>query len=120
MNTKINYLYRDGGNYKVRNTCIIAGAVSEEDKTKIINSVDHDFFFFKPALIGLPAKDFVSLGYDEEPDDSDWFELGDGCDDEESIRESAFELTDEMPDVNMSINELVKSFEEAYTRKWSY
>lgn len=30
MNTKICYLYRDAGNYKVHNECVIQGELSKE------------------------------------------------------------------------------------------
>ena len=34
MNTKINYLYRDADNYKVRNECVIHGEMTEEQETQ--------------------------------------------------------------------------------------
>ena len=36
MNTRINYLYRDASNYKVHNTAVIRGELSEEDQKTIL------------------------------------------------------------------------------------
>ena len=40
MNTKIEYLYRDADNYKVWNTCVVCGEITEQQKETIINSLD--------------------------------------------------------------------------------
>lgn len=35
MNTRISYLYRDADNYKVLNSCVVEGEVTEEQKKTI-------------------------------------------------------------------------------------
>ena len=40
MNTKICYLYRDAGNYKVHNECVIQGELSKEQIQSILDCCD--------------------------------------------------------------------------------
>lgn len=69
MNTKINYLYRDADNYKVRNECIIRGEMTEEQEKRIIGSLDEETYFV-PACVGMPEEKFGS----ETEADHPWFE----------------------------------------------
>ena len=54
MNTKISYLYRDAGNYKRYNECIIAGALSAKQIRAILDCCDMGEYFI-PRQVGLPA-----------------------------------------------------------------
>lgn len=96
VNTKINYLYRDANNYKVHNECVIKGTFSEKQKERIFDSLESGEFFI-PGAVGLPAKRF-SIFRDEV--DHPWFEL----------TEDDFEETIETATVNITTNELTKSF----------
>ena len=45
MNTKICYLYRDAGNYKVHNECVIQGELSKEQIQSILDCCDMGEYF---------------------------------------------------------------------------
>jgi len=95
MNTKIDYLYRDAGNYKLWNQCIVSGELTKEQQNQIIESL-HEGEFFIPRKIPLPEKRF------DKWDDADhiWFELN----------EDSFSFTEEEPTVSLSSDELLKGF----------
>lgn len=57
MNTRINYQYRDADNYKVYNTHVIAGGMTIEQESRIIDSLD-DCLYFIPEQVNLPAEKF--------------------------------------------------------------
>ncbi|MCR5165819.1 MAG: hypothetical protein K6C13_01170 [Oscillospiraceae bacterium] len=109
MNTKINYLYRDGSNYKQFNYAIVAGEFKEED-LRYIESV-MNFEFFIPEQVGLhltrPDDDFTE-------DDHCWAEL----DPEEDIV-----LTDEDPlpegDGIITWEQLMDKFREVEKTGWN-
>lgn len=96
MNTKIEYLYRDADNYKVWNTCVVCGEITEQQKETIINSLDGGEYFI-PSKVGLPEKRFEN--YDAEVD-HDWFEL----------QKDSFDDTDLPPTVDITASELADSF----------
>lgn len=95
MNTKVTYLYRDANNYKMWNQCIVKGNLSEEQKERILNSLNEGEFFI-PRKVGLPEGRFDKW----DSADHIWFE----------INEDSFILTEEEPTVLLSVNDLVKSF----------
>lgn len=95
MNTRIEYLYRDSENNKVRNMCVIYGEISEQQKQTIINSLDEERFI--PSKVGLPEGRFPD--YDPEIDGK-WFEL---CTD-------SFDDTDLPTTLDISAVELVDNF----------
>lgn len=101
-NTKIYYLYRDGGNNKIHNECVVAGTFTEGQKQTILDSLDEGEYFI-PSVVGLPERKFGDEEYetDEELDHS-WFEF-DGAD--------PFEETNEVPTVDVSAEALVAAFE---------
>ena len=47
MNTKICYLYRDAGNYKVHNECVIQGELSKEQIQSILDCCDMGEYFIQ-------------------------------------------------------------------------
>ena len=63
MNTRIEYLYRDADNYKVRNTAVVSGEIPAEEQTYIFENCLGDEKTFIPSKVGLPEKTFVDLGY---------------------------------------------------------
>lgn len=96
MNTKIEYMYRDANNYKVLNTCVVYGEISERQKDAIINSLDEEKYFI-PSKVGLPEKGFSD--YIPEVDHK-WFEL----------YKDSFEDTELPATVNITVEELVDNF----------
>ena len=107
MNTRLNYLYRDGCNYKVYNTCVIEGEMTNALFERICATL-FDGACFVPELVGLPAKDMVDEGYEYDPEiDTVLYEFSD----------PAFELTDEEADVCCTAAELVERFERC-KGKW--
>lgn len=73
MNTRIVYLYRDASNYKVRNTAVIRGELSEADQQTILSCLE-DGEYFIPSQVGLDEERFGS----KTEDDHAWFELEPG------------------------------------------
>lgn len=112
MNTRINYLYRDAANYKVRNECVIQGEISKEQISIIVDSL-MDGEFFKPGLVGLHGKTFVDLGYPPYEDDPEFFELGD-----EGDLSDSFELTNVPNDVCITAEQLTANFIAASQNGW--
>lgn len=70
MNTKIEYLYREKMNYKILNTCVIPGLITNDQIRRIIATL-HDGKMFIPRLVGLPEQKFKNLT----EDDHNFFEL---------------------------------------------
>lgn len=96
MNTTMHYTYCDGSNYKVLNTVILSGHITEEQKNQIQDCLD-DGENFVPRQVGLPEKRFEIINEDDGP----YFELDVYC---------AFEDTEEKPTVDISVDELVNAF----------
>ncbi len=96
MNTRIDYLYRDGDNYKVQNTCVVAGAITKEQIESIIDSLE-DGEYFIPRLVGMPEKKFDT--YDPQSDHP-YFELG----------KYSFSPTDAEPTLTLNVGNLVELF----------
>ena len=70
-NTRIDYLYRDSGNYKTYNSIVIAGTLTKEQIDSILSCLDEGEFFL-PAQVGFPEE--RSSDYDPSCDHP-WFEL---------------------------------------------
>lgn len=95
-NTRVDYLYRDGSNYKMHSSEIVSGAITPEQVEQIKNSlIDGEYFY--PADVGLPENRFEST-YEGDPD---WFEMN--C-------EGNFAKTTEPPTVNITVEQLVENF----------
>lgn len=103
MNTKIDYIYRDASNYKVTNSCIVAGEITKEQIDTILSSLEGGEYSI-PSLVGLPEVRFEN--YDPEVDHP-FFELG----------EYSFTLTSASTDVDFDIETLVNEF-EVYAGDW--
>ena len=95
-NTQMDYLYRDGDNYKKGNSVILPGEITEEQRDAIMATPNEGQWFI-PAAVGLPEKRFGDWTEVDHP----YFELD----------ESDFELTDLPPTVTVSIPALVKAFQ---------
>ena len=95
QNTKIYYAYRNRlGNVQL-NQAIVNGNITDDLKETILASLKDDKLFI-PSLVGLPEHRVP----EEEKDRTIWFEFDN----------DNFELTDEEATVNISIEELAKSF----------
>ena len=49
MNTKLNYLYRDADNYKMPNSCVVIGEISEAQIAEVISCSRLWGIFHSPA-----------------------------------------------------------------------
>ena len=58
--TRINYLYRDADNYKKYNSVVVPGVFTEDEKQRIIDSLDG--VYFVPDAVGFP-EDKLALKY---------------------------------------------------------
>ena len=105
-NTRIDYLYRDADNYKMPNSAVVKGLLSEDQK-KIIMSSLQDGEFFIPSQVGLPETR-VDEYWDMESDHV-FFELD----------EDSFTATDEEPTVSVTAEGLVKRFEAVLEDGWN-
>lgn len=72
MNTAVNYIYRDGSNYKLFMFEIVEGTININDFFDD-NSFNTDVFY--PAKIGFCADTFVDRGYEPYDDDPDFHEI---------------------------------------------
>lgn len=107
MNTQLNYFYRDGCNYKVYNTCVIEGEMTDALFERIRASL-YEGEYFAPDIVGLPGQTMVDLGYAFDPEiDNNLFEF---CGE-------AFVLTDEDADVFCTAEALAEKFEHC-KEKW--
>ena len=52
INTRISYLYRDADNYKMQNSCVIMGVITEAQIAEIISCLDCGEYFI-PRQVGL-------------------------------------------------------------------
>jgi len=103
-NTQIEYLYRDADNYKVFNTCIVAGTITDEQKAVILDSLLEGEYFI-PKLVGMPEKKFDT--YDAQADHL-YFELG----------AASFSPTDAAPTLELTAAELTERF-RSHKGNWS-
>ena len=106
MNTKINYLYCDGGNYKRRQEAIVAGIFTKDDRVIIQNALD-DGLWFIPEQIGLSCDRFSEYETDEY----------DHCFCELEI-DNDFEETEDPPTVDMTAEDITKAFSLALANGW--
>lgn len=102
---KIEYLYRDAGNYKQWNTAYTKGYLTEYEIRELIESLDFGEYFI-PEMVGLPEVKFDSI--DPELDHM-WFELNKN------------DITYEKPQdqrVAYTSKELLARFKEASRKGW--
>ncbi|ERT38347.1 MAG: hypothetical protein Q4F83_07870 [Eubacteriales bacterium] len=99
INTRISYLYRDADNYKMQNSCVIMGVITETQIAEIISCLDCGEYFI-PRQVGLPEKRFDR--FDEEADHC-WFELN----------ADGFEVTEDISNIDMTVGQLLELFHSA-------
>lgn len=97
MNTKIDYLYRDGSNYKMPNHQIVEGVLTDCQIKEIMASCD-DGEYFVPRQVGLPEERFGEVC----DDDHAWFEM------------QRISIVDEKPTVDLTAEELYQNFIKAF------
>jgi hypothetical protein len=106
-NTRIEYLYRDAGNYKAWGSVVVAGEFTFESVEPYFN--DHGCFI--ASQVGLPDPQWYwrSNGYRFPTEDDDvWCELeADGC-----------EPTDDPPTCDLTAAELAARFKQASEEGW--
>ena len=95
MNTIVHYMYRDAANYKIHCKEIVKGELDEIDRKDLFENYEEAIEFFYPEKIGFKAPTFVSEGYRPYEDDPDSHEIVD------------FELTDERPTVDLTIDDVL-------------
>ena len=100
MNTKISYMYTDGGNYKYLDNIIVKGQITTSQIKEIENSLHAEGFI--PEQIDIP----VLRPIPENEDDHCWHTLED------------FTFTEEEPTENMTVEELVERFKKAAIDGW--
>lgn len=98
MNTHIEYMYRDGENYKLFHEVILAGEVSLEQ----LQTYFYEGDFFVPSVVGL--EDLQETPYRE--CDHVWHEI------------EGAELTTNPPTASISAVGLLQRFRAAGTVKW--
>ena len=98
MYTKIEYLYRDAGNWKQYNEFIVSGALALSDLKPYL----HDGEFFIPGELGLD--NLFPVPFDE--DDHPWHEI------------LVITETSEPPTVSFDSKELISRSQKAAKNKW--
>ena len=98
---RIEYLYRDAGNFKTWNSAVVAGAIPTEGAESILSACERDIDsgLFIPYQVGLP-EDRGGFPFDEGMD-VPFFEIGPG----------SFSLTVAEPTTGLSAPELVARFD---------
>lgn len=101
VNTRIDYLYRDLGNYKTLNSVVVDGALSEDDVSRVLDACvpGPDSSLFIPYQVGLPED---RGGFTPDADmDAAFFEVD--C--------ASFALTVAEPTIAISAPDLVARFD---------
>lgn len=94
-NTRITYLYRDAGNYKRWNECVVQGRMTAAQVHEILGCCD-DGEYFIPSQAGMPEEKFSETT----EDDHCWFEIGEG----------SFAMTLQPPTEHITVDKLVMAF----------
>lgn len=95
-NTLVEYLYRDGSNYKLYSEAILPGILTDEEMNEITDCLDEGSYFL-PGQVGLPDDNRYSGTEDDHP----WFELED------------ISSTSQNPTTELTAKELLKNFRDA-------
>lgn len=107
-NTRFHYVYRDAGGNRWPNKAVLSGSITEEQIYSIVRKcmtdAEEETITFFPEQVGLPLERCMAgcRPYDPELD----------CD-IAYIEEDAFEATDDLPTVDMTVEDLVKAFDQA-------
>lgn len=108
MNTRIDYMYRDGSNYKAYTSVVLAGAIEAHQLGMILDALDEGIYFI-PSQVGLEDLQGQLQAFDSadeldedgaNEDDHPWHELA-GDD---------FSITEADPTVSMTVAQLAEAF----------
>ena len=102
MNTRIEYLYRDGSNYKMLNEVVVVGTLTEDQITEILDCCEAGEYFI-PIQVKLPEVRFGKIT----EDDHCWFE----------IAKYSFTETNAESTLPLTAEELLNNFKHA-SGKW--
>ena len=105
MNTKISFLYTDADNYKFVHSVVVNGPATEAQIDAILETLDEEEFFI-PDLVGFPCDYATGYTYNEDADHP-------FC----RLEKDDFEETSEAPTVDMTMDDVVKSF-VAHAGSW--
>jgi len=101
MNTKIEYMYRDGSNYKEHEEVILQGKITNAEKKMIMDNLDGKEFFI-PSQVGLDDLQSRMINFPNE-DDHVWHELN----------ESDITLTQDEPTLTeMDVHQFAAMFKD--------
>ena len=102
-NTKVTYRYADASNYHARNTAVLRGVMTEEQRRIVLDCLDGDGLFV-PGAVGLDAT--LPWAYDPQEDHPFW-----------GLDEYSFEETSQKPTVDVTVEAFVAAF-VANKDKW--
>ena len=80
-NTKVEYMYRDGSNYKIRQSVVLRGTLTKKEIDQIFSKLDGIWFI--PRQVGLPEERFE----ESNEDDHCYFEMQEITDTNEGVDE---------------------------------
>ena len=107
MNTRLEYLYRDGSNYKQHHEVVMQGGISEDDLRPLL--WEHEFF--RPSAVGLPDLQhrFREQGYAfPNEDDHPWHEI-------ESVA-----ATEDPPTVDVTAAAFLSRMRACHVKGWEH
>lgn len=96
-NTRLNYLYRDAGNWKVWQDVVLPGRMTDEIYQELVSCCEDGRELFIPEQVGLD----LIREWETTEDDHPYCELGD------------FEIVNDSPTTDMTIEELLDNFRKA-------
>ncbi len=105
MNTKIEYLYRDAGNYKKYNEAVVKGEFESEDLKTVFKSL-RDGEFFIPEQVGLP----LERTSDEITEDDHCYA---------ELNEDSITLTDDNPTIDATWKGVFEGFKVTLKSGWN-
>ena len=108
MNTQIAYLYQKANGARTLTSEVVSGELSYKEQERIFKRCLQDDGYFIPGKVGLPEKDWASLGYDKYTKPEHIFCELDG-----------FDTTDEEPTIPLTAKQLLNRFIAYEGREWT-
>jgi hypothetical protein len=102
VNTRIDYMYRDGANWQSYGHAVLAGELSDADRALIRENLDSGEYFI-PSQVGLPDLQYKDATYYHPDYDHVWHEL--------NVDED-FEPTNAPPTVQFTAHEFAERFRD--------
>jgi len=123
MNTRVDYEYRDGANYRFHASVVVAGEMTDALWRRLRAACDPEtegfiahqvgfpevFGFLPGQHIGDPESESTGYRYDEETDHC-WHSLSNG--------DEPWGLTHDVPTDSRTVEQVVKAFEAAKAAGW--